>query len=264
MGHKLCLAWYKATIAGHTVKIKLTKESTRLCVSLELFLFYWHRRMCFDFAWFLRFNWILTFVGYLMPKLTFHNNRSGAFFTHNLGISINPLIRLHIIIYKGLLLLLLLETMAVCRLFILRIVTWSNYYLQRIIIIIVIITWNYDCMQIIYIQNSYLNLQFFRIIIINLKPYNFDRSLRGGVGNVRKDCKQSRTPISRLIDFSENFNLSHFVSQFPPTRFPLITAIGMCHFLPVHHFEWHFGRVEGQNTTYIYIYIYILEDFVYP
>ena len=22
----------------------------------------------------------------------------------------------------------------------------------------------------------------------------------------------------------------------PPTRFPLITAIGMCHFLPVHHF----------------------------
>ena len=31
------------------------------------------------------------------------------------------------------------------------------------------------------------------------------------------------------------FTLSHFISQFPPTRFPLITAIGMCHFLPVHH-----------------------------
>ena len=31
------------------------------------------------------------------------------------------------------------------------------------------------------------------------------------------------------------FSLSHFVSQFPPTRFPLITAIRMCHFLPVHH-----------------------------
>ena len=31
------------------------------------------------------------------------------------------------------------------------------------------------------------------------------------------------------------FTLSHFISQFPPTRFPLITAIRMCHFLPVHH-----------------------------
>ena len=33
----------------------------------------------------------------------------------------------------------------------------------------------------------------------------------------------------------EFFNSSHFISQFPPTRFPLITAIRMCHFLPVHH-----------------------------
>ena len=31
------------------------------------------------------------------------------------------------------------------------------------------------------------------------------------------------------------FTSSHFVSQFPPTQFPLITAIRMCHFLPVHH-----------------------------
>ena len=31
------------------------------------------------------------------------------------------------------------------------------------------------------------------------------------------------------------FTSSHFVSQFPPTRFPLITAIRMYHFLPVHH-----------------------------
>ena len=31
------------------------------------------------------------------------------------------------------------------------------------------------------------------------------------------------------------FTLSHFVSQSLPMRFPLITAIGMCHFLPVHH-----------------------------
>ena len=31
------------------------------------------------------------------------------------------------------------------------------------------------------------------------------------------------------------FTSYHFVSQFPPTRFPLITAIRMCHLLPVHH-----------------------------
>ena len=31
------------------------------------------------------------------------------------------------------------------------------------------------------------------------------------------------------------FTSSHFVSQFPPTRFPLITAIRMCHLLPVHY-----------------------------
>ena len=39
---------------------------------------------------------------------------------------------------------------------------------------------------------------------------------------------------------------SHFISQFPPTRFSLLTAIGMCHFLPVHHLEWHFG--PGQKV----------------
>ena len=46
------------------------------------------------------------------------------------------------------------------------------------------------------------------------------------------------------------FSLSDFVNQFPPTRFPLLTAIGMCHFLPVHHLGIaFFGRFEGQNTT---------------
>ena len=32
------------------------------------------------------------------------------------------------------------------------------------------------------------------------------------------------------------FYLVPFRQPSPPTRFPLITAIGMCHFLPVHHF----------------------------
>ena len=44
------------------------------------------------------------------------------------------------------------------------------------------------------------------------------------------------------------FSLSHFVSQFPPARFSLLTAIEMCHFLPVHHLEWHFGL--GQRPKY--------------
>ena len=49
------------------------------------------------------------------------------------------------------------------------------------------------------------------------------------------------------------FTLSHFVSQFPPTRFPLITAIRMCHFLPVHQSERHFwpGRRPKYNKRLI-------------
>ena len=47
----------------------------------------------------------------------------------------------------------------------------------------------------------------------------------------------------------EFFSSSYFISQFPPMRFPHITAIGMRHFLPVHHLEWHVARVEGQNIT---------------
>ena len=50
----------------------------------------------------------------------------------------------------------------------------------------------------------------------------------------------------------EFFSSSHFISQFPPTRFPHITAIGMCHFLPVHHLEWQFARGEGQNITTVF------------
>ena len=48
----------------------------------------------------------------------------------------------------------------------------------------------------------------------------------------------------------EFFSSSHFISQFPPTRFSLITAIRMCHLLPVHHLGWHFWlgqKVKIQN-----------------
>ena len=44
------------------------------------------------------------------------------------------------------------------------------------------------------------------------------------------------------------FTSSHFISQFPPTRFPLITAIRMCHFLPVHYLKWHFWPGQQVKT----------------
>ena len=48
-------------------------------------------------------------------------------------------------------------------------------------------------------------------------------------------------PVHHSVVYHGNFfSSSHFISQFPPTRFPLITAIRMCHYLPVHHLEWHF------------------------
>ena len=47
----------------------------------------------------------------------------------------------------------------------------------------------------------------------------------------------------------EFFSSSHFISQFPPTRFPLITAIRMCHLLPVHHLGMAFlAESKGHNT----------------
>ena len=48
----------------------------------------------------------------------------------------------------------------------------------------------------------------------------------------------------------EFFSSSHFISQFPPTRFPLITTIRMCHLLPVHHLGMAFlAGSKGQNVT---------------
>ena len=50
------------------------------------------------------------------------------------------------------------------------------------------------------------------------------------------------------------FTSSHFISQFPPTRFPLITAIRMCHFLPVHHLGMAFlagSKAKIQHSPHI-------------
>ena len=54
----------------------------------------------------------------------------------------------------------------------------------------------------------------------------------------------------------EFFTLSHFISQFPPTQFPLITAIRMCHFLPVHHLGMAFlagSKVKIQHVQIVCI-----------
>ena len=57
-----------------------------------------------------------------------------------------------------------------CKLFVLRIVTWSSNCLLRIIIIIIIISYlkPFNCVQIICIKNCLLRI----IIISYLKPYN--------------------------------------------------------------------------------------------
>ena len=51
----------------------------------------------------------------------------------------------------------------------------------------------------------------------------------------------------------EYFSSSYFISQFPPTIFPLITAIRMCHLLPMHHLGMAFlAGSKGQNITEVH------------
>ena len=60
------------------------------------------------------------------------------------------------------------------------------------------------------------------------------------------------------------FTLSYFISQFPPTRFPLITAIRMCHFLPSCASPWmaFLAGSKGQKIamTHNQIRIILLEN----
>ena len=58
------------------------------------------------------------------------------------------------------------------------------------------------------------------------------------------NCHAVQRPLSSGASVYESimgffFISSHFISQFPPTRFPLTTATRMYHLLPVHHLEWH-------------------------
>ena len=53
----------------------------------------------------------------------------------------------------------------------------------------------------------------------------------------------------------EFFTSSHFISQFPPMQFPLITAIRMCHLLLVHHLGMAFlarskAKIQQYHVTF--------------
>ena len=58
----------------------------------------------------------------------------------------------------------------------------------------------------------------------------------------RNNCHAVQRSLSSGASVYESimgyfFTSSHFISQFPPMWFPLITIIRMCHFLPVRHLE---------------------------
>ena len=63
---------------------------------------------------------------------------------------------------------------------------------------------------------------------------------------VQRSLSSGASVYESMIGFF--FTSSHFISQFPPTRFTLITAIRMCHFLPVYHLEWHFWPGQRVKT----------------
>ena len=65
------------------------------------------------------------------------------------------------------------------------------------------------------------------------------------------DRHQAEISVMQFIGHS--LPVHHLVPYNQPSssaQFPLITAIGMCHFLPVYHFEWHFwpGRRSKYNN----------------
>ena len=65
-----------------------------------------------------------------------------------------------------------------------------------------------------------------------------------------------RQSMSVLWEF---FTSSNFISQFPPTRFPLITAIRMCHFLPVHHLGMAFLAGSKAKIQHNFIELFVTQ-----
>ena len=66
----------------------------------------------------------------------------------------------------------------------------------------------------------------------SLEWHDWSSSSGNNCHAVQRSLSSGASVYASIMGF---FSLSHFVSQFPPTRFPLLTATRMCHFLPVHH-----------------------------
>ena len=59
-----------------------------------------------------------------------------------------------------------------------------------------------------------------------------------------------------VYDCTMGFYLVPYCQPTPPTRFLPITAIGMCHLLPVHHFGMACLAGSKVNIQHLFIYIY--------
>ena len=95
-------------------------------------------------------------------------------------------------------------------------------------------------------NSSYLQLSDFlswpSYIIVQL-PFNRPLNLWNGMFNHHQaeitvmQFRGHSLPVHQSMSVSWAFILSHFVSQIRLHNFFRLLAIGMCHFLPVHHFE---------------------------
>ena len=94
---------------------------------------------------------------------------------------------------------------------------------------------------------------FFRYLAIGMCHFRLSLEWPVWSSSSGNNCHAVQRSLSSGASIYESilgffFTSSHFISQFPPTRFPLITAIRMCHFLPVHHLEWHFWPGQKVKT----------------
>ena len=93
----------------------------------------------------------------------------------------------------------------------------------------------------------------------SLERHDWSSSSGNNCYAVQRSLSSGASVYESIMGF---FTFSHFISQFPPMRFPLITAVRMYHFLPVHHLEWHFwlGRRSKYNRSlYSYLSLRIVE-----
>ena len=71
-------------------------------------------------------------------------------------------------------------------------------------------------------------------------------------------------PVHQSMSIPWDFYLVPFFQPSPPTRFLLITAIRMCHLLPVHHFGMACLAGLKVNIQHMYKgYIYFLDSYVF-